>query len=290
MIPHTRSATEDLRWVLSSRKLRSIPPPLRLAARELTVRSRYRGLTDADVLVAGFPKSGSTWLRFVLLDLFTGNESGDFDAVDRASPAVGDHATAPKINPLGGRLLKTHEKYVFGSGSGSRAICMVRDPRDLVVSLFHYIRRNHVADIDIGQVASAFASGKLLPYGDWGEHITGWLLAADEAPDLVAVVRYEDLVQLGETALVDPIARLGLNFDVAEIGAAMKRNTAAEMRKKELATPSSSFIEGRGDREVSTPFVRAARSGQWNDALPEFDAQRVSDTFEPLLLRLGYNH
>ena len=88
-----------LRYQLSKSRLRV---PL--------VWSRHRGLKDQDVFVASYPRSGSTWLRFLLFETLTKNDAG-FDNVNRMLPDVGMHADATPLLPNQGRLIKTHEPF-----------------------------------------------------------------------------------------------------------------------------------------------------------------------------------
>src|SRR5690349_14565733 len=78
--------------------------------RRLVVARRHAGLTRRDAFVASYPRSGNTWLRFVLADLASGAPVG-FETVERIVPTVGHHATAPALTAAGGRLIKTHEPH-----------------------------------------------------------------------------------------------------------------------------------------------------------------------------------
>jgi len=71
---------------------------------------RHRGLSERDVFVASFPKSGTTWLRFMLAQVLSGEEV-DFDRAGILIPGVEAHAKAPKVLLDGGRLIQTHESF-----------------------------------------------------------------------------------------------------------------------------------------------------------------------------------
>src|SRR6516165_33686 len=71
---------------------------------------RHRGLNPGDVFVASYPRSGSTWLRFLLFETLTKNEAG-FDNVNRMLPDVGMHEGATALLANKGRLIKTHEPF-----------------------------------------------------------------------------------------------------------------------------------------------------------------------------------
>ena len=88
---------------------------------------RNRGLDANDVFIASYPRGGSTWTRFVLYELLSG-ESSSFDNVNRGIPEIGIHWHAKPLLPGEGRLIKTHEPY---RSEYRRAIYLVRDMREL---------------------------------------------------------------------------------------------------------------------------------------------------------------
>lgn len=105
-------------------------------------------LTRDDVIFASFPRSGSTWLRFIfgnLLAIESGiEEAVDFHYVDSTMPALGNtplvHSWSYVSLP---RLVKTHQPYrrlLFARTD--RAVYVERDPRDIAVSYYHFARAN----------------------------------------------------------------------------------------------------------------------------------------------------
>src|ERR1700761_6865647 len=112
---------------------RTYNPVLRLARRPL-VAKRHHGLDSTNVYLGHYPKSGGTWLKLMTVELVL-NEKVGFGAAEEAMPFVGRHQNAPQILVGGGRLIKTHESYrdVY-----RRAIFLIRDVRDVLVSYFHY--------------------------------------------------------------------------------------------------------------------------------------------------------
>jgi hypothetical protein len=58
-------------------------------------------------MLASYPRSGNTWLRFVLADVLA--ESSSFDNIQGLIPEIGIHGGARSLLPNGGRLIKTHE-------------------------------------------------------------------------------------------------------------------------------------------------------------------------------------
>src|SRR4051812_6576959 len=76
---------------------------------------RHRVCSPQDVVIASYPKSGNTWLKFLLTDLLLGADA-NFDLAERAIPLVGARECGAASLPGGGRLWKSHEPYssVYG--------------------------------------------------------------------------------------------------------------------------------------------------------------------------------
>src|ERR1019366_9954071 len=80
---------------------------------------RHRGLSSKDLFIASYMRSGFTWLKFLLFEIFTGHSS-TFPDAGHAIPYVGKHSGAPPFLDGGGRLIQTHEPY---RKEYKRAIC-----------------------------------------------------------------------------------------------------------------------------------------------------------------------
>jgi len=96
---------------------------------------RHRGLEPADVFFAGYPKSGTTWSRFVLFEVLTGKPAG-FRQTNTLMPIIiHSQSKALRLLPGGGRLISTHEDY---QKEYRKAIYITRDPRDVVLSEYAF--------------------------------------------------------------------------------------------------------------------------------------------------------
>src|ERR1700720_3757383 len=71
---------------------------------------RHKSLKASDVFFASYPRSGSTWLRFLLYDSLLGESSG-FSSVNQAIPDVKFHKAGLPLMPGAGRLIKHNEAY-----------------------------------------------------------------------------------------------------------------------------------------------------------------------------------
>ena len=86
--------------------------------------ARHCGIDRNDVMVASYPRSGNTWLRFMLTRILTGKPGG-FDNVNSVIAEIGIHKDALPLLPGDGRL-----EYVQGDGA-DRPVC--QQPRECVL-------------------------------------------------------------------------------------------------------------------------------------------------------------
>ncbi|HEY7023901.1 MAG TPA: sulfotransferase domain-containing protein [Candidatus Limnocylindrales bacterium] len=263
--------------------------PLR---RILKVDRDHRGLTEKDVFVASYPRSGNAWLRFLLLEM-TGRRSG-FDTAYDEVPYVGAQAGAPSLVPGGGRLIKTHEPYL---PVYRRAIHLVRDPRDIVVSYFRYMQRveqivvlatdDERASFD--HFVDAFVDGRADAHGTWQTHLDSWLDAARNGRCAVLRVRYEDL-RADPQAHVMEIGRwLGLDISAGRAAEVVEICSLERMRAAEReAMRSTPHVVPRAARHSGISLLGQGAVEGWRQVLTSRQ-QRRFEAFDRGLLEMGYD-
>jgi len=245
--------------------------------RNAVVRARHRGLRETDYMVASFPRSGNTWVRFVLADLATG-EPVDYQGVDRVSPVVGFHVGAPDLVP-GARLVKTHEPY---RREYRRGAYFVRDVRDVLISWYRVTRADPDDLSDLDDFVRDFAKGEASPYGDWAAHVKGWLAAAERLP--IRVIRFESLRTDPAGTILEIAGDLGLECTRDDVVAALERNSPERMHE----------LEAKNEEYLTKAFgyqsrgVRSGKIGGWRELLTEEHLAAL----EPVLVtnrELGYD-
>ena len=147
----------------------------RTPARMPLVWMRHRGFRPTDIFIGSYPRSGSTWLRFMLLEILVGQASS-FTNTNEMLPDLGNHEAGAPLLPGGGRVIKTHEPF---RAKYRKAIYLVRDPRDVVLSEFAYQTALGLTQDDFGIYVERFLKGRVNPFGTWTNHATSWMDAAD---------------------------------------------------------------------------------------------------------------
>ncbi len=261
---------------------------LRAASRYPTLRVplvvwRSRGLSRTDVLFASYPRSGSTWLRFLLFELLT-SKSAEFEVVDDVLPELGAHRGAAPVFANGGRLVHTHEKITLPPQC--RCIYMIRDPRSVVLSEYKFNQRRGINTWSLSEFVETFLAGRASPHGSWAGHVEHWMRRSNGGDAPFTLVRYEDLRADPERALGRLIHDIGLVPDANQIASAVHNNTVAEMRKKEDRASNDFFGEAVDQR---IRFVQSGSVDRWRSELPSQLAAAVAERMSHAMDMGGYS-
>jgi hypothetical protein len=181
------------------------------------------------------------------------------------------------------RIIKSHECF---DPRYPKVICIVRDPRDVVVSQYHYSRKTRVIpdDLPIDTFVERFIAGETCTYASWGQNVATWLYASEGSPRFL-LLRYEDM--LGDTTheLTRVSHFLQLSVNPEQVKQAVERSSADHMRKLEQAPNTNILVKGS---RADLSFVRAAASGGWRKDLPSSSVEKIEAAWGPLMRRLGY--
>ncbi len=237
-----------------------------------------------DIFLVSFPKSGNTWTRFLIANLVHPEEKVGFENIHRLVPdpfATAkrdfDHMSQP-------RVIKSHDCF---DPRYPRVMYIVRDPRDVVISQYHYHRKcNKIEDgYPMEKFVSRFVSGDTCPHGSWGENVGTWLTARHNHPRFL-LLKYEDMVADASREMTRVASFLGLNADAKRVAEAVERSSAERMRKLEKVQADQCGLTKETRKDLS--FVRAAKSGGWQNDLPEHLVAKIEDAWPHLMTLLGY--
>jgi len=240
---------------------------------------------DDDTFLVSYPKSGNTWVRFLLANLIYPNESVGFANINRLlpSPDVLSKRFLKKVPRP--RILKSHQPFDVRF---RKVIYLVRDPRDVIVSEYHFnLKKRYIAaDVTLEEFARRFLLGETSSYGSWWEHTASWIGARQGNPAFL-LVRYEDLLadSIGETTKIAQF--LSLPVDRERLQAAVDRSSANRMR--ELERKQADQWTGTKNTVKDIPFVRSAKSGGWKQSLPATIAAEIEAAWAPMLKHLEYD-
>jgi hypothetical protein len=237
---------------------------------------RHRNLCPADVFFAAYPKSGTTWVRFVLFEMLSGLPAG-FKKTNELMGGIGFHAKASRLLPGGGRLIATHEYYRSDYG---RAIYVVRDVRDVLLSEYAFLKALDFFPGDLDSFISHFLFTRVSGYGPWHRNLASWLDSPIAANGNLLPVRFEDVRQDPVPSFARMAEFLGVQVSEEKIKLAVANNSIQKMREKENKEPVKASVRGR--------FVRDGAVRGWVSKLTPAQVRLIEEQTGSMLLRLGY--
>jgi hypothetical protein len=264
-------------------------------------------MTDApeDVIwIAAYPKSGNTWVRFMVCNLLFGRQESAA-ALATLVPDIHELNDAAK-GGLPGRLLKTHFPFSGSMPFAERtaaAIYVIRHPADVMVSNFFYSRRSagtaNPTAADFDEYVERFIEHRGdkrwidLGMGSWEQNVRSWL--TDGLPFPVVRIRYEDMIDDPRNACRSMANLLRPEISPADIEHAVQNSSFNRMRDIERAD-----ILGKRVGIFYKPYLQASidsghrfmRRGLTGDGMARLNpAQRAKlcDGFSALLHEMGYS-
>lgn len=241
----------------------------------------------ADVWLLSYPRSGTAWSHEVLSAVLYG---GDIAALTHAQ----HDGRIPKFQPieigigtaadLAGRIgrwkalpsprvFPTHVPCRLFSNRVRALKCkrvyIVRDPRDVAVSRYHFHRSNRLLGPYQGtwdEFFDAFLSGQVT-YGSWFEHTLGWWRDARANPADVFVMTYERLKTDTATTLRRLGSFLGRPLSEAAVAAIVEHTSFDRMSV-------NPFTNRAGNPIMVAPFLRKGVVGDWQQHFTPAQAAR----------------
>ena len=249
---------------------------------------RYRrylaefGESDDDILVSTYSKSGTTWMQMILYQLTTEGDM-DFDHLFDISPWVYYSAlreVAPASTPHP-RIIKSHDRYArFAQGRRGRFIFVVRDGRDVCLSLFHHRRNFKRYDGSFEQHFDDFLNGT--DY-NWFDHLRPWLENAARLP--ITYVRFEDLKHNFAATVRNVAEACGIAVTETTMARATERCSFEYMKRHEARfAPRNEHFSGKTDAPYlvrnADQFIRHGKVGEGIAALTERQLDAYRERFD----------
>lgn len=249
--------------------------------------------------LASYPKSGNTWVRFLLYTYFYG-EVADSAMVGKRIPDIhaGDMASATSETRT--QLVKTHWGLSSGMPHVERtagAIYIVRHPRDVLLSMLDYYRlRDPKATWTDEHFVRLFIRDGADPgslrngFGSWDANVLTWL---SQRRFPLLVVRYCDLKANAVAELRRMVQFLGEPVDEPRLAAAVQACTFERMRELESREKSANhdgnvFIGGKDELSRGLMHMRKGRSGQTLASIGVKLDHEFEQKFAPAMWLAGY--
>jgi hypothetical protein len=263
------------------KKVRDVALARSPAGRQMTVY-------PDDLFIVSYPRSGNTWTRFLIGNLIYQDEPVTFANVENRIPSI--YVFSDRELRRLPRVLKSHDCF---DPRYRNVIYIVRDPRDVTVSAYHYSIKVRILpdSTPIEEFVPLFMSGNfgsgLLAdprWGSWYDNVASWLAMRHNRRFLL--LRYEDMLEDPGRELAK-LARF-LNIDAApeRLSRAVELSSAERMRELE-GSQADHWQLTKGTRP-DKKFVRKAKAGGWRDELPAKSAAEIEAGWGSLMRTLGY--
>lgn len=210
---------------------------------------------DEDIFIAGYPKSGNTWMQNLVAGLLFG-----IDPV-----FLPDHLTQELVPDVHGKryykrfldftCFKTHH---LPQPEYKRVIHLVRDGRDAMVSYYHM----HKAMGKNTSLEDMVIDGKGIFPSKWHQHCQEW----SENPyqsDLI-VVRYEDLIRQPLIEMQKLCEFMNIERTPDLIKKIVDGNTFQKMKSKE-----KKFGWNNNQWNFENDFIRKGKIGSYKEEMPK---------------------
>lgn len=185
-------------------------------------------------LIASYPRSGNTWLRFILCNLYFPDVEHDFASVNRLIPAIED---------AGNVLNAVADPYFYKTHAlrcGESVIFLHRHVGDVLISEWWYKRKFHEDTRPLLEFIIAT---------NFGEN---WRLSVDHYFPALEMIGYDDLDK------PEAIHQLCPDFSLEQIQIAIGKSSFGKMQKVE---EKGFGTYPPGDPKIK--FFRSGVSGQW---------------------------
>ncbi|MEM7154795.1 MAG: sulfotransferase domain-containing protein [Myxococcota bacterium] len=247
---------------------------LRRTAAFVQGRVLFRPRPD-DLYVATYPRSGTTWMQFLLHQLARGDQP--FRHINDVCPwferslAVGS-MTAEDLERLPSpRIFKTHLLPMW-LPEGGRCVYIERGPGDVALSYFRLYRDYLGFAGTFDDFLERFVAGRV-QYGSWWSHVAAWRALA-ETPRVLCI-RYEAL-RADPTAELTRVAQFGgLPTEPERIAAAVEGASLSRMKELEgRFDHASALLHERGIAPRS--FIRQGKVGAAHQELSPQQRERLA--------------
>ncbi|MCL7041677.1 hypothetical protein MKW94_005832 [Papaver nudicaule] len=203
----------------------------------LSMQRNFKAL-DSDLIVASYPKCGTTWLKalsFAIINRhhFNTATSKEHHPLLTSNP----HLLLPFLDSLyskdqnpdltcfsvNNRLLSTHFPLEglleCIKDSKCKLIYICRDPKDAVISFWHFMAKHSPKNFGTSSLEvlfERFCDG-VVGYGPFWDHVLGYWKMSLQFPQKVLFLRYEELKNEPNHHLIKLAQFLGYPFSAEEV-------------------------------------------------------------------------
>lgn len=238
--------------------------------------------SENDIVLIGYPRSGMTWLQFILANLYFPDIEHDFSTIHKLIPSLDSEKEFKNINRVNPQFFKSHTVDY----DCNTIIYIYRHVGDVLISFFHYFRKFYNLPDDFDAYLEKMGYGK-----DWRQHVSFYFHLymknmygeTFKNNKKVFFLRYENLVKEPEFWIESLKHWLGLKVKTMPIKGVMNLTSFDNMQNIEKEK-GLNIYEGSN---LGIPFIRKGKIGQWQ-FLPETQKAYIKEKNIKELKMLDY--
>nr|XP_057918489.1 sulfotransferase 2B1-like [Doryrhamphus excisus] len=254
---------------------------------------RYEAFTfrPDDILIVTYPKSGTTWMQEIVPLIVSGGDPASVETLhnwDRVPWLEEARSCSLDLDARPSpRMFTTHFLHHMMPPSffqvRPKVIYVMRNPKDVFTSTFHYHRMaSFLPDPEPqSNFLNKFLEGKVM-FGSWFDHIKGWLNDRER----IFYISYEEMTK----DLIDSVARIAVflekSLDNVMIEKIAERCRFENMKKNSMSNYSAVPKEIMDD--TKSEFLRKGIAGDWKNQLTAAEAEHFDAVYKDNMKDVDY--
>ncbi|KAG8197661.1 hypothetical protein JTE90_001590 [Oedothorax gibbosus] len=247
---------------------------------------------DGDIVIASYPKTGTTWLQYIVHQITSrGQKPPSMEVmtyriiplVDMAGVEVIESLTEP-------RIYKHHLPYsATRRNPNCKYLYIHRNPEDVMVSYYHFMQNLMEQELDFDEFFEGFMTGHI-GYGRYFEHVLSYM-------DVENVLRisYKNLRSNRKDEVLRIAKFIGQSHfeDIVNDGSVLERileHTSFDYMKKNISfthpmpkiTENSTVLKDL-DKVKTVDFFRKGEVGEGKKALTSNQLKRMSELMKQIM-------